>query len=216
LGGGNTTTSRAGTTMAPTVNGIASAAATAAGTTPAASTSTSASTAGTSAAGNTTSGASQDIAAANNNASVIQKTTNVAWGWPPTVDVGEDPELTWVMPTDSPLIVWDNGPHVPVRCFLQFKDHEGLELVWVPPTIPNDIEINPVRVTLLSALVVKLTYVYFDSNALTWDTSDSPPKDPTTGSYVLPDYVQLTFDLNGKLSTMSVAIPPSDTSVPLY
>jgi hypothetical protein len=221
LGGSNTTTSRAGTALAPTVNGIASATANLTGNATGGNSTSGNSTSGNSTSGNSTSGnssadGSQDIAAANNQPSVIQKTTLVAWGWPPTVDQGMDPDLTWVASTDSPLIVWDNGPKVPVRCFLSFKANQGLELIWVPPYVPNDIEINPVRVTLLSALVVKMTYVYYDPNSSTWDTSDNAPKDPTSGSYVLPDYVQLVFDLNGKLSTMSVAIPAAQSGVPLY
>jgi len=213
---GNTTTSRAGTNMAPTVNSQDSAASSLAGNTTSPTSTSSNSTSGNSSAGNTTSGATENSTGGTNAAAAIQKTTLVAWGWPPTVSVGEDPYLTWVLPSDSPLLVWDNGPRPPIRCFLEFKDHEGLELIWVPPATPNNIEINAVRRTLLSPLVVRMTYMNYDAQGLKWNYSDTPPKDPTSGSYILPDFIQLTFDLNGKLSTMNVPIPPADTSVPLY
>jgi len=221
MGVGNTTTSRApGVTMASTVNAInanTTGNSTTGATTSGNSTSGN-STSGASTSANSTAGSSDDSGAANNNPSAIQKTTLVSWGWPPSVDVGEDPSLTWVMNTDDPILVWDNGPRPPIRCFLSFKEHEGLELIWVPPYTPDNIEINAVRRTLLSPLVVKMTYVYYDAQSLTWDTSDSPPKDPSTGSYVIPDYIRLFFDLNGKTSQMDIPIPAAagTGTVPIY
>jgi len=216
LGIGNTTTSRAGTSMAPTVNAENSATTNLLSSSTGGASSGGNSTSGNSSGGNSSASGADATASTDNAAAAIAKTTNVAWGWPPTVSVGEDPYLTWVMPSDSPLLIWENGPRPPIRCFLEYKDHEGLELIWVPPSTPNDIELNAVRRTLLSPLVVRMTYLYYDATGLKWDYSESPPKDPTTGSFILPDYIQLTFDLNGKLSTMNVAIPPADTSVPLY
>jgi hypothetical protein len=226
LGVGNTTTSRApGVTLASVVNAInanltgnsTSGASTSGNSTSGAATGGN-STSGGTASANSTAGTTDDSGAANNNPSAIQKTTLVTWGWPPGVDVGEDPYLTWVMQTDNPLLVWDNGPRPPIRCFLTFKEHEGLELIWVPPATPDDIEINAVRRTMLSPLVVKMTYVYYDAQSLTWDTSDSPPKDPSTGSYVVPDYIRLFFDLNGKTSNMDIPIPAAvgTGTVPIY
>ncbi len=69
------------------------------------------------------------------------------------------------------------------------------------------IEINPVRKTLLSSLVVKMTYFYFDPTTNDWDSSDKPPTDPTNSEYILPDFVRLTFDIEGKISNITVPMP---------
>jgi hypothetical protein len=210
VGSSNTTTSNSGATFAPTDNTISLNTDSSGNSSSSGGNSSSSGGNSSSSSGNDTDGTTQLTPEA------PAKTPNVTWAWPPGVDQGEDPYLSFVLPADNPIVVLENAPPQPVRCFLEYKQDEGLEMIWVPPPQPNDEEINAVRRTMLSPVVTGMTYFYYDPNQQSWQNSDTPPKNPLTGNYVLPDYIRLTFNLDGKISNMTVTIPPAQTSVPIY
>jgi prepilin-type N-terminal cleavage/methylation domain-containing protein len=177
--------------------------------------------------GNTTDDSSTPTAAA------PAETPNVRLGWPPNVDATDNPYLTFNLDSTNPLLVWEQGPRPICVCWLMFKQGEGLELAWMPnvptaTTIYQQISTSPVLRTMLSPLVTKMEYVYYDPNSQTWNTSDEAPLAPTdatqttsststTGNtYVLPDYILLTFDLNGKIEKISIPVPPLEKGVPIF
>ncbi len=141
IGGLNITTSRAGTPMAPTENSLANS------TSNTTSSPTSNTTANTTAkTGNTTANSTANSTAddgstsASNNPAPVSKTSYVAWGWPPGVSTAEDPSLTFVLPTDSPIIVWAKAPACPFAVFSISKlRRKAKALIWsgcllIPPT----------------------------------------------------------------------------------
>ncbi len=148
-------------------------------------------------------------------ANAQNKTKNIIWGWPPTVDAATDPYLTFRVDDDNPLLVWENGPRPPSTAWLYFKPGEGLSIIWQTDT-QKQLDPTALQRTVLSSLVTKMAYHYYDSLSNTWSETDTPLKDPTTGTYNLPEYIELTFNMEGKSETMSISIPPSQTTVPIY
>ncbi len=143
------------------------------------------------------------------------QTNRVGWGFPPGVISIDNPYLTFRVDDDDPLLVWDGGPRPPATAWLYFKEGEGLSLIWQTDQ-QKLIDPNALQRTMLSPLVTKLEFVYYDATSTQWTSSDTPQKDPTTGAQLLPNFIRLTFRINNKDETMTVNLPSSQTNMPIY
>jgi len=142
-------------------------------------------------------------------------TSRVSWGYPPNaVDVG-NPYLSFRVDDDDPLLVWDSGPRPPATAWLYFKDGEGLSIIWQTDQ-QKLIDPTALQRTIISPLVTKLDFVYYDATSEEWTTSDTPQTDPTSGAQLLPNFLRLTFKINGKEEIMTVNLPGNETTVPIY
>jgi hypothetical protein len=142
------------------------------------------------------------------------QTNHVSWGFPPNVPTMDDPYLSFRVDDDDPLLVWQGGPRPPATAWLFFKEGEGLSIVWQTDQ-QKLTDASAVQRTILSPLVTKMAFVYYDSTTSSWTESTTPIKDPT-GNQLLPNFIRLTFRINGKDEPISVNIPPGTTNMPIY
>jgi prepilin-type N-terminal cleavage/methylation domain-containing protein len=142
------------------------------------------------------------------------QTTQVSWGSPPGMISIDNPYLSFRVDDDDPLLVWDSGPRPPATAWLYFKEGEGLSIIWQTDQ-QKLIDPSAMQRTLLSPLVTKMGFEYYDPSTMQWSEADTPPTD-ANGNQLLPTFIRLTFKINGKEEVMTVNLPTSTSSVPIY
>lgn len=142
------------------------------------------------------------------------QTNRVTWGYPPGVAAIDNPYISFRVDDDDPLLVWDSGPRPPATAWLYFKEGEGLSLVWQTDQ-QKTLDPDAVQRTILSPLVTKMEFVFYDPTTSQWSTADIPPTD-SSGNTLLPTYIRLTFKINGKEEVMDVNLPAAQTNLPIY
>jgi hypothetical protein len=142
------------------------------------------------------------------------QTNLVAWGYPPGTASGDNPYLSFRVDDNDPLLVWPSGPRPPATAWLYFKDGEGLSIIWQTDE-QKSTDPSALQRTMLSPLVTKVEFNYYDPSTEQWSVSDTPVTD-VNGNQLLPTFIRLTFTINGKEEPMIVNIPASTATVPLY
>jgi len=142
------------------------------------------------------------------------QTNRVTWGYPPSVAAIDNPYISFRVDDDDPLLVWDSGPRPPATAWLYFKQGEGLSLIWQTDQ-QKLLDPNALQRTILSPLVTKMEFVFYDPTTSQWSTADTPPTD-SSGNTLLPTYIRLTFKINGKEEVMDVNLPAAQTNLPIY
>ena len=99
----------------------------------------------------------------------------IRWERPPGFANYREPLLNFSMSDDSPILVdLENTLTLGINAFLYFDPDEGLSLLW-HSMIQEDVEnLNDLNRTLISPLVTKITYIYWDERFEAWEEEARP------------------------------------------
>lgn len=133
----------------------------------------------------------------------------VSWRSVPGSSDLNDMALAFRLPGDIPLFVDDEIYMPAVDCYLRLMDGEGLYLYWQTDMMADE-DVNDLRRSLITPLVTKMEYLWYDVNDETWDTAEDAEENDE-GGYDVPDFIRLTFrgDDPDKLSTALLLLPPA-------
>jgi len=105
-----------------------------------------------------------------------------------------------------------------VEAWLLFEKERGLAIVWrdvwtVQTRLVTD-ERELLRSSLLSPLVVRLDYIYLDTDSKRW-TVDEEPEESEFGN-VMPEFIHLRFEEGGRATERLVRVPQGKRGMPLF
>jgi prepilin-type N-terminal cleavage/methylation domain-containing protein len=112
------------------------------------------------------------------------------------------------------LLNWPEYPLPEVRCHLAQEDNRGLILYW-QSSLEKDVAEKPPRATLVSPLVTKLAYAYYDLTGGSWRTEQTLRKN-SSGQWVLPDRLVLSFKHGTFESSREVTLPGGGGRPPAF
>lgn len=138
----------------------------------------------------------------------------VVWrNLPGTSDLNEQ-VLAFRLPGDIPLFMDDELYMPEVDCYLRFVDDEGLYLYWQTDLMADE-DADDLRRTLLSPLVQKVEYLWYDEQNEDWEVSDEA-EESDDGGFETPTFIRLSFEGEDpdNLPTALLLLPPSDEAVP--
>ena len=122
--------------------------------------------------------------------------------------------LTFELPAGSRLVSWPARPLPEVVCSLQARENEGLILLW-HSRLEKNFDTDPPRETVITPLVTKLAYDYFDADFNRWTTETALKLDPS-GNPMPPQRLRLKFTY-GKMTRESlVTLPMPTLALPLF
>jgi len=141
----------------------------------------------------------------------------IRWGWPPGFARYREPLLNFSMSDDSPILVGlKNTPTLGISAFLYFDSDEGLSLLWHSMIQETVEDINDLSRTLISPLVKKVTYIYWDERFETWEEEQQPLEGDGQEQYILPRFVKLRFEYEGVTKERILTIPVPTRSVLIF
>jgi prepilin-type N-terminal cleavage/methylation domain-containing protein len=105
-----------------------------------------------------------------------------------------------------------------VEAWLGFDEKRGIYIVWkdvwsIQETVVTD-ERDLLRTSLLSSYVKRIDYIYWESDRKAW--LEYPQVHDTNNVYTMPDFIRLTFDDHGRITTRLIHIPKSEMEMPLF
>ena len=103
------------------------------------------------------------------------------------------------------LLEWPDNPLPEVRCHLAREGDRGLVLYW-QSMLEEDVAEKPPRATVVSPLVTRLAYAYYDATARSWRTEQNFRKN-NTGEWLLPDRLILSFKHGPFEATRELTLP---------
>ena len=141
----------------------------------------------------------------------------VGWARPPGFSDSKDPLLNFKLTTAPPLMVGlDNAPLLGLDAFLYFDDSEGLSLLWYSTLQEDTEDINDLRRTVISPMVTKIQYIYWDERFETWEEEDEPMEADGNDQYLLPRFLKLTFEYKDETQERTLTIPVPSKSALIY
>lgn len=114
--------------------------------------------------------------------------------------------LTFELPGGSRIFNWPGQPLPEVVCSLQVRPNEGLLLLW-HSRLEKTFDTDPPRETVVSPLVSKIGYDYFESDFNRW-TTETTLKLDQQGAPLAPQRLRITFSYE-KLTRESVITLPA-------
>ncbi len=150
--------------------------------------------------------------------SLISSTSDpIRWERPPGFANYREPLLNFSMSDDSPILVGpENTPTLGINAFLHFDPDEGLSLLW-HSMIQEDVEnLNDLNRTLISPLVTKITYIYWDERFEAWEEEEQPMEGDGQDQYILPRFVKLLFEYEGVTKERILTIPVPTRSALIF
>jgi len=132
---------------------------------------------------------------------------------PGSSDLNEQ-TLAFRLPGSIPLFVDDQLYLPAVDCYLRLVEGEGLFLYWQSNEMAEE-DAEDLRRSLLSPLVTKLEYLWYDQEDDVWDVSDEAEENDE-GQVVLPQFIRVTFRSEDPedAKTALLLLPPEDTETP--
>lgn len=132
----------------------------------------------------------------------------IRWERPPGFANYREPLLNFSMTETPPILVGlENTPPLDINAFLYFEADEGLSLLW-HSILQEDVEdINDLRRTLISPLVKKITYIYWDERFEAWEEKERPQESDEDDQYNLPRFIKLVFEYEGETQERILTIP---------
>ena len=122
--------------------------------------------------------------------------------------------ITFELPEGSRLLTWPDRPLPEVVCSLQFREREGLILLWHSRLEKRFAEDAP-RETLITPLVSGMSYEYYDPAFKNWKSETQLRRDNENRA-LPPQRIKLTFTY-GKLERENViALPTVPEGVPNF
>lgn len=141
----------------------------------------------------------------------------IGWARPPGYSESKEPLLNFKLTKAPPLLVGlENAPLLGIDTFLYFEDSEGLSLLWYSSLQEDSEDINDLRRTVISPLVTKIQYVYWDESFEKWETEDQPMEGDGADQYILPRFIKLTFEYEGETQERTFTIPVPSKSALIY
>lgn len=141
----------------------------------------------------------------------------ICWARPPGFANYTEPLLNFGMTEAPPILVSpDNAPNLGINAFLYFEADEGLSLLWHSILQEEVEDTNDLQRTLISPLVKKITYIYWDERFETWEEEESPQKDEGADQYILPRFIKLLFEYEGETKERTLTIPLSSKSALIF
>lgn len=140
----------------------------------------------------------------------------IRWERPPGFANYQEPLLNFSMSDDSPILVGpENTPTLGINAFLHFDPDEGLGLLWHSKIQEDTEDLNDLQRTLISPLVKKVIYIYWDERFETWEEEDSP-KEGDNDQYILPRFIKLVFEYEGETKERILTIPVAAKSALIF
>jgi len=112
------------------------------------------------------------------------------------------------------LFDWPENPLPEVRCHLAQEDSRGLVLYW-QSSLEKDVTEKPPRATVVSPLVTKLAYAYYDPTGRSWRTELTLRKN-SSGEWVLPDRLVLSFKHGTYEASRELTLPGGGGGPPVF
>lgn len=132
----------------------------------------------------------------------------IRWERPPGFANYQEPLLNFTINEEIPILVGlDNSPTLGINAFLYVEADEGLSLLW-HSILQEEIEdLDDLRRTLISPLVTKISYIYWDERFEKWEEEDRPQEDDGADQYNLPRFIKLKFEYEGELKERILTLP---------
>ncbi len=141
----------------------------------------------------------------------------ICWARPPGFANYTEPLLNFGMTEAPPILVSpDNAPNLGINAFLYFDADEGLSLLWHSILQEEVEDTNDLQRTLISPLVKKMTYIYWDERFETWEEEDSPQEGEGADQYILPRFIKLLFEYEGETKERTLTIPVSSKDALIF
>jgi len=141
----------------------------------------------------------------------------VGWARPPGFSDSKDPLLNFKLTKAPPLLVGlENAPLLGIDTFLYFDDSEGLSLLWYSTLQEEAEDLNDLRRTVISSLVTKVQYIYWDERFEKWEEEDEPMDADGNDQYILPRFLKLTFKYEDEIQERTLTIPVPSKSALIY
>lgn len=112
------------------------------------------------------------------------------------------------------LMEWPENPLPEVSCHLAQENTRGLVLYW-QSLLEEDVAQKPPRSVLVSPLVTKLAYAYYDAAGHSWRTEQNPRKN-SAGEWLLPDRLILSFKHGTFETSRELTLPASGGGLPAF
>ena len=141
----------------------------------------------------------------------------MGWARPPGFSDSKEPLLNFKLTKAPPLLVGlENAPLLGIDTFLYFDDSEGLSLLWYSTLQEEAEDINDLRRTIISSLVTKIQYIYWDERFEKWEEEDEPMEADGNDQYLLPRFLKLTFEYQDETQERTLTIPVPSKSALIY
>jgi prepilin-type N-terminal cleavage/methylation domain-containing protein len=122
--------------------------------------------------------------------------------------------ITFELPAGSRLLSWPDRPLPEVVCSLQARDGDGLFLLW-HSRLETRFSDDPPRETLISPLVTRLSYDYYDDNFKRW-TTETTLRIDSGGQPEAPQRLRLTFAYRKLARETTVTLPATIPALPNF
>ena len=141
----------------------------------------------------------------------------IDWSQPPGFAEYQEPLLHFKLRDTPPLLVQtENAPIIGVEAFLHFEDDEGLSLLWYTPLQEDSEDLDDLRRTPLSDLVIKVEYVYWDERFEKWESETEPKEGEGDDQFILPRFIKLTFEYEGVTKERTLTIPVTSRNALIF
>ncbi len=112
------------------------------------------------------------------------------------------------------LMEWPENPLPEVRCHLAQEGNRGLVLYW-QSLLEEDVAQKPPRSALISPLVTKLAYAYYDAAGRSWRIEPGLRKN-NAGEWLLPDRLVLAFKHGTFEASRELTLPAGGGGLPEF
>jgi prepilin-type N-terminal cleavage/methylation domain-containing protein len=124
------------------------------------------------------------------------------------------PRLTFDLAAGDRLLPWPETPLPDVECALATEPGRGLVLSW-HSRWETGFEDRPPRTLVVSPLVQRVDYLYYDESARAWRAESSPPRDKSD-SWETPARLRLHFQYDRFTTNTVVTIPRRLPALPPF
>ncbi len=122
--------------------------------------------------------------------------------------------LTFELLQGSRVIPWPDQPLPEVLCSLQWREREGLVLLWRSRLETRFLE-DPPHETVISPLVSEVLYDYYDADFKNWKTETALQRGEDD-EFLVPQRLRLKFTYGGRTREMLVAVPMVTEGLPVF
>ena len=126
-----------------------------------------------------------------------------------------EPRLTFDLPAGDRLLPWPDHPLPDVQCALDLAPSRGLVLEW-QSRWEIDFGKTAPRSAVLSPLVTRLDYDYYQSASSAWQTLPAPSAAQTSGQWQLPARLRLHFQYQKFSADTVVRVPAPTAALPAF
>ena len=141
----------------------------------------------------------------------------IDWSQPPGFADYQEPLLHFKLRDTPPLLVQtENAPIIGVEAFLHFEDDEGLSLLWYTPLQEDSEDLDDLRRTPLSNLVIKVEYIYWDERFEKWESETEPKEGEGDDQFILPRFLKLTFVYEAVTKERTITIPVTSRNALIF